>query len=100
MSREIRYINTDKTAAVEELLHAKLDKLSEKYSWITNAAVFIKEEKRPEEKNHECEIKLSVPGPQIFASNNDTTISKAIHNVIGELSVQLERKKDKMQEKR
>ena len=100
MSVEINFVHTEKKDVLEDQVNDKLDRLFRKYSWITNAAVFLKEEKHPEGKNYECEIRLSVPGPQLFAKEADVNFHKAINGTISDLSTQLEKKKDLMQEKR
>lgn len=96
MNIEIQFVDLKTHASAEGLVREKLAKLKSKYSWITSAAVFFKVEQHPEEKNSVCEIRLSVPGPQLFASENDTNFEKGIINVIKQLEVQLEKQKSKM----
>lgn len=100
MNIETRFVHAKRSESLEKHVSEKLGRLHNKYDWITNAAVFLKEEKHPESKNFECEIRLSVPGPQLFAQANDTSFNKAINKAIGEIGSQLEKKKEKMQEKR
>lgn len=97
MNIEIQFVNTRKIASVEELIRQKLNDLNKKYDFITNAAVFIKEEKHPNERNHVCEIRLSVPGPQLYASSHETLFEKAAVNTIDDLERQLRKQKEKMQ---
>lgn len=97
MNIEIQFVNTRKIDSVEELIRQKLKDLSAKYDYITNAAVFIKEEKHPNERDHVCEIRLSVPGPQLFASSHETLFEKAVVNTIEDLERQLKKHKEKMQ---
>lgn len=96
MNIEIRFVQAVQNDNLEERVKEKLDKLVGKYEWITNAAVFLKTEKHPNEENYVCEIRLSVPGPQIFASSNETNFNTAINSTIQQLSVQLEKQKAKM----
>jgi putative sigma-54 modulation protein len=100
MNIEIQFVHAKKSDALKEEINRQIDRLYEKYGWITNAAVFLKEEKHSGGKDFECEIRLSVPGPQIFAKSHETNFNKAINKTIRELSVQLEKKKEKFQEKR
>lgn len=100
MSVEINFVNIERNQILEDQVNDKLDRLFNKYDWITNSAVFLKEEKHPEGKNYKCEIRLSVPGPQLFAQEADTNFHKAINGTINDLGIQLEKKKDLMQEKR
>ncbi|MEX1002420.1 MAG: ribosome-associated translation inhibitor RaiA [Crocinitomicaceae bacterium] len=100
MNIEIQYVDFKKSDVLENQVHTKLEKLYKKYDWITNAAVFLREVKHPEEKNYLCEIRLSVPGPQLFAQSQEVNFNASINETISDLTVQLEKKKDKMQAKR
>ncbi|MBD3637777.1 MAG: HPF/RaiA family ribosome-associated protein [Crocinitomicaceae bacterium] len=100
MEIEIQFIRARKNDSLESQVHDKLERLGNKYDWITKAVVFLKEEKHPQGKDYECEMRLSVPGPQIFAQSQEVNFNKAINETIHDLGMQLEKKKDKMQEKR
>ncbi len=100
MNIEIRFVHAKRSVSLEGEVTEKLNKLHNKYDWITNAAVFLKEEKHDKGEDYECEIRLSVPGPQIFAQTHSESFSKSISIVIRELDAQLSKKKNKMQEKR
>lgn len=97
MNTEIQFVQLQKSDALNDYVLEKLKTLEEKYNWITNAAVFLKEEKHDHEENFVCEIRLSVPGPQLFAKSHDTNFNTAVNNVIQELNNQLTKKKEKMQ---
>jgi len=99
MNIEIRFVHAKHSEKIAGHVTEKLNRLYEKYDWMTNAAVFLKEEKHHEGEDFECEIRLSVPGPQLFAKASDESFYKAINRVIEELSIQLQKKKTKMQEK-
>lgn len=96
MNIEIRFVHAVQNDSLEAQVKEKLEKLAGKYEWITNAAVFLKTEKHPNEENYVCEIRLSVPGPQLFASSNETNFNTAINNTIQQLGVQLEKQKAKI----
>lgn len=96
MNVEIQFVHAVQNDTLEEQVREKLSKLEKKYEWITNAAVFFKTEKHPNEENYVCEIRLSVPGPQLFASSNETNFNTAINNTIQQLGIQLEKQKAKL----
>lgn len=96
MNIEIQFVDLKNSSSTEELVREKLLKLGQKYSWITTAAVFFKSELHAEAKNNVCEIRLSVPGPQLFASENETSFEKALNGVIHQLEIQLEKHKSKL----
>ena len=100
MNIVINFVHTDKKSVLEDQVKTKLERLSKKYDWITSAQVFLKEEKHPNQMNFECEIKLSIPGPQLFAKDANENFHKAINETVQDLGVQLEKRKDLMQEKR
>ena len=43
-----------------------------------------------------CEIRLSMPGPRVFASTNAETFEAALAETISDLENQLEKRKEKM----
>ena len=100
MNIEIQFVGFKKSESLEDQINKKLGKLSDRYNWITNAAVFLKQENSNEDKNCSCDIRLSVPGPQLFAESTEVNFNAAINETISDLSVQLEKKKEKMVAKR
>lgn len=96
MNIEVQFVGNKNIDAVEALVREKIDKLGRKYNWITNAAVFFKHEPKDNNQDKICEIRLSVPGPQLFASLNEDTYEKAVHGVIKQIEVQLEKHKSKL----
>lgn len=96
MNAEIQFVNLDHSPSLEKYIQNKLDKLGDKFEWVVYAHVFIKEDNRPEEKNKNCEIRLSAPGPLIFAHESDYTYELAVADVIKQLEIQLEKRKGKM----
>lgn len=96
MKVDIRFVNAVQNDSLEEQLQEKLDSLERKYDWIIDAQAFFKDEKHPNEENYVCEIKLSVPGQQLFASSNEINFNKSINQTIQQLGMQLEKLKGKM----
>jgi putative sigma-54 modulation protein len=96
MKTEIRFVHAVQNLTLENQVIEKLDSLERKYDWITNGSVAFKEEKHPKEENYVCEIKISVPGTQLFASSNELNFNKSINSTIQQLSMQLEKFKTKM----
>lgn len=96
MKTDIRYIDAVQNDSLEQQLQEKLDGLERKYDWIIDAQIFFKTEKHPNEENYVCEIKLTVPGTQIYASANEVNLNKAVNTSTQQLSVQLEKLKSKL----
>ena len=98
MDIEIQFVNLPVIDSDEAFVRQKLSQLQNKYSWITKAAVFFKDEQHGENPGHNslCEIRLSVPGPQLFASQHETSFGKAAAAVIIQLEIQLKKHKSKL----
>jgi len=96
MNAEIQFVDLDRSESLEVYVQEKLNKLGTKYEWVVYAHVYFKKEAHDGLKDNVCEIRLSAPGPQIFAQDNEENFEKAVNNVIGKLDVQLNRRKDEM----
>ena len=84
----------------EDLLKEKIDRLVIKYDWIVGADIFFKEENNKSHKDRICEIKLSVPGPIVFAHAKAKEFDAAILETISDLEILLGKRKDGMKWKR
>ena len=108
MKVNIQFVQTAQKKGVEELVNQnleklysdferkKLDDLGQKYDWIIGADVFFKEEKDTEGKGKICDIRLSLPGPRIFASSDEDSFESSIAETIRDLQVQLKKRKAQM----
>lgn len=96
MKTSVQFVDIDRSPYVEELLMKKLNKLFTKYDWIITAKVLFKLEKGSVGKGKICEIRLSVPGPRIFAFSDEESFEKATDETIRDLKRQLKSRKAKM----
>ena len=94
MTIDIQYIQMPTSEAMNLLMTNKLNKLGKKYDFIIRADVFFKLENDPTGKGRTCEIRLSVPGPRIFAKSSQDDFEKAAASTIKELEVQLQKRKE------
>lgn len=81
---------------LEKAVTEKLDYLAEKYPFVHRADVFFKKQNRSDEKEQVCDIRLSMPGPRLFASSNEKSFEAAIAATFRDLNTHLEKKKAKM----
>lgn len=95
MNADIQFVNLDHSPTLEKFIQDKLDQLGNKYESVVYAHVFIKEEHQSEKNNKHCEIRLSAPGPLIFAKESAFTYEIAIGDVIKQLETQLRKRKEK-----
>ena len=97
MTSQIQFVNMKNNDRLEISILDKLEKLEQKFEWIINARVYLKEEKFKDTiKDKLCEIDLSVPGPNIFTKSYNESYEAAIADAFMELEIQLRKHKDKM----
>lgn len=96
MEIKIQFVQVPKSEAVESFAIKKLIKLSEKYEWLIKADVFYKLENDSKGKGKICEIRLSMPGPIIFAISNEGSFEASTDETIRDLEKQLKKRKSEM----
>ena len=94
MNINFQYIQMPTSEAMNELMTTKLNKLGRKFDFIIRADVFFKMENDPSGKGKICEIRLSVPGPRLFAKSDEDDFEKAAASTIKELESQLQKRKN------
>lgn len=93
MTINIQFINLDHSDSLAEFTKERLNKMAEKYDWLISADVFFKEEGTNPEKGKICNIKLSLPGPQIFATSDEKNYEMSVKETISDLEIQLKKRK-------
>lgn len=82
---------------LEILAADKLDKLLNKFDFVVRADVFLKKENTSQpDTGRICGIRLSTPGPRLFAESSNATFEASIVESVTELERQLDRRKAKM----
>jgi len=90
--QSIRF-NADKKLL--DFIQKKVDKLETFYDHITNGEVYLKLENVEDEANKITEIKLMLPGNQIFAKEQCKTFEEATDLAVESLRKQIEKHKQK-----
>ncbi|WP_350285341.1 HPF/RaiA family ribosome-associated protein [uncultured Croceitalea sp.] len=93
MTIDIQYLKMPSSETLDNIIIKKLNKLSNKYSWLIRADVLIKTENYKGVVNKCCDIELSCPGPKIFAKSIEDDYEKAVVNTINDLTRQLKKRK-------
>lgn len=93
MTVNIQFVNLDHSDSLAEFTKEKLNKLAKKYDWLINADVFFKEEGSNPETGKICNIKLSLPGSQIFATSAEKNFEMSVKETISDLGIQLKKRK-------
>ncbi|MCJ7467280.1 MAG: HPF/RaiA family ribosome-associated protein [Maribacter sp.] len=96
MESIIQFVQTETDDTAKQLVLEKIEQLSKKYDWLIRTDVFFKEEKDSYGKGKICEIRLSCPGPRIFASSNEESFAASVAETVRDLEIQLEKRKSEM----
>jgi len=93
MTVNFQYVDVNASEWLSDHTTEKLNKLANKYEFLVSAEVFFKEDKNEPEDSKICNIRLSLPGPQIFASSNEKNYEMAVKETISDLEKQLKKRK-------
>ncbi len=96
MEAIFEFVQLTKSDRLEEFTQKKLEKLENKYNWIIRANIYFKHDENQKPNGYICEMRLSVPGPEIFAQSNEDSFESAVANTVKDLDRQCAKKKDKM----
>ena len=91
------YHGVTASESLEMFTEDKLDNLFKKYDFVIRADVFFKTENTSANNTGmKCGIRLSAPGPRLFAESSHNTFLAAVSDTIDQLSVQLKKRKELM----
>lgn len=93
------YHDVAQSDRLEELAKEKLEDLQKKYDMVIRADVFFKEENTSSDETGKiCNIRLSLPGPRLFAEASHEDFASSILESVSDLERQLRKRKEKMKE--
>ena len=91
------YHDVSASETLEETTREKLEKLESKYSDVIRADVFFKTENTTSDETGKiCNIRLSLPGPRLFAEASHDNFTDSVSESISDLERQLRKRKEKM----
>ena len=99
MEIRIQDVHFDATEALKSFIQKKVSKLGQYYDGIQTAEVTLKVVKPETAANKEAQIRLMVPGPDLFASSVCDTFEEAVDADVEALEKQLMKMKEKMRAK-
>lgn len=91
------HFNADKN--LESFIHERMDKLITRHQDIVLAEVTLRLDKAQTMENKIAEIKLEVPGNNLFAKKQSKTFEEAADTAVEALQRQLKKYKDKRSSK-
>lgn len=98
MTVNYEYDGVTASPELEEYVNGKLEKLFNKYEFVIRADVFFKTENTNDRDGKmKASIRLSAPGPRLFAENATNSFHKSASETVTSLSRQLDKRKDAMQ---
>ncbi|MET2985649.1 HPF/RaiA family ribosome-associated protein [Aureibaculum conchae] len=92
----VQFVKMPTSETMETFVRERLEKLEKKYDWIIKADVFYKLENDPTGKGKICDIRLSLPGPRIFATSDEKSWEAATDETIRDIEKQLKKRKSNM----
>jgi putative sigma-54 modulation protein len=96
MDIKLNSVHFDADKKLENFIKEKVKKLVKFYEGILGAEVFLRLENSQEEENKVVEIKLQIPGSDIFAKRQAKTFEEATDNVVEALRQQIIKYKEKL----
>lgn len=91
------YDGVTASESLEIFAREKLNKLADKYQMIIRADVFFKTENTTStDTGMISNIRLSLPGPRLFAESSNDSFRESLVESIGELERQLRKRKEMM----
>lgn len=85
--------------ALKEFINEKVNRLSHQYARIEAAEVTLKLDKSDVTANKICEIRLLVPGHDLFAERQEESFEEAVMNTVDALQKQIEKLKTRFENK-
>ncbi|RKN78693.1 ribosome hibernation-promoting factor, HPF/YfiA family [Ulvibacterium marinum] len=90
------YHDVEASSRLEVMVKERLEKLHEKYADVIRADVFFKTENTTSDETGKiCNIRLSLPGPRLFAEASHAEFASSISESVNDLERQLRKRKEK-----
>ncbi|MFD2034925.1 ribosome hibernation-promoting factor, HPF/YfiA family [Belliella marina] len=96
MKLQMHSIHFDADRKLTDFIQRKADKLDTFYDRIIDGEVFMRLDKNEKNANKIIEIKLNVPGKQLFAKNQSDSFEAAADEAVEGLRRQIKKFKEKV----
>jgi putative sigma-54 modulation protein len=95
MNIKINSVGFDASTDLQQFVNNKVNKLFKFSDAIMGAEVFLRLENAQSDDNKAAEIRLEIPGNDLFAKKQSDSFEKSLDNVVDALKRQLQKKKEK-----
>lgn len=99
MNVQIQSVKFDADKKLIDFIEKKVSKLEKFFDGIIGAEVFLRVENSQSMENKKAEIRLAIPGNDLFAERICKTFEEAVDETVEALKIQVEKAKDKMRNK-
>lgn len=96
MKLKIHSVHFDADSKLEEFITNKVSKLDQFYDKIISSEVFLKLDKSDSKENKIAEIKLFIPGNELFVKKQCKSFEEAADSAIDALRRQVKKHKEKL----
>lgn len=97
MEINFNYVHVSASNDLEAFTTEKINKLADRFDFIVRADVFFKLENTSDDYTGKiAEIRLSAPGPRLFAESSQKNFEQSVAEVVDQLKTQLAKRKAKM----
>lgn len=96
MKVQIHSIRFDADQKLIDYIQKKIDKLTKYYDRVIDSEIFLRLEKDDNMENKIFEIKMNIPGSQLFVKENSRSFEAATDVAVETLKRQLTKHKDKL----
>ena len=95
---KVSSVHFDADKKLIEFIHEKVNKLANHFDKIIDGEVILKVENSSDAENEIAEIKLLIPGNDIFAKKQSKSFEEATDNAVEALRRQLKKHKEKQRQ--
>ncbi|MGE0077302.1 MAG: ribosome-associated translation inhibitor RaiA [Bacteroidales bacterium] len=96
MNVKIQSIKFDADKKLTDFVEKKVNKLERYFDNIVDVEVFLRLENSQDLENKVAEIRMKVPGSDLFAQRQSKSFEEAIDDSIDALKTQIQKHKDKL----
>ncbi|MBN8701761.1 MAG: ribosome-associated translation inhibitor RaiA [Bacteroidetes bacterium] len=96
MQVKIQSIHFDADKKLLNFVEERVDKLTQYYDGIISSDVALKLDKSSTSDNKVAEIRIGIPGNDLFAKKQSKTFEEAVENCLDALTTQVKKHKEKV----